>query len=268
MKEEIDVSVMKRAMKEEIAVSVLKQVKETLDKYDIEFWLNIGTLLGAVRDGKFIPWDHDIDTAMWYEDLPKLASAAEELRRKGFAVYGQISYPRNYHIYDIHTNVLGKEGCPLSITLYRLKDGNATFRGSRPTNLVSKFFKYLSGVLSAPRYFELTHYQEVNRETTPSVRILLRKSLIQVCSSLPSSLRKSLAEIVWVIHKKFGCKQSQVAIPSHYFEKLSTIKFYGMEFKVPAEKEEYLAYMYGEDWRVPKRGKMHRFFYKTGGIIK
>lgn len=268
MGEFIDVNVMKQAMKEEIAVSVLKQVKETLDKHDIEFWLNLGTLLGAVRDGKFIPWDHDIDTATWYENISKLASALEEFRRKGFAVYGQVSYPRNYHIYDIHTNILGKEGCPVSITLYRLEDDMATFRGSRPTNLVSKFLKYLSGVLAAPRYFELARYQEVNRETTSDTRILLRKSLIQMCSSLPSSFRKSFAEIVWVIHKKFGCGHSKVAIPSHYFKKLSTIKFYGMEFKTPAKTEEYLAYMYGEDWRVPKRGKMHRFFYKTSGIIK
>lgn len=266
-------------MEEELAVSVLKQVKETLDKHDIEFWLITGTLLGAVRDGKFIPWDWDIDLATWYRNLPKIVSAVKELRSKGFAVYGPISYPRNYHIFEIHVNILGKEGCTVSVVLYRLEDDKATFRGSRPTNLASKFLKYLSGVLSAPRYFELAHYHEVNRESASAVKGLiihlgtrqcqtpsfprkrLRKSLIWVCLSLPSSLRKPLAEIAWVAHKKFGCRHAQVAIPSHYFTNLSTIRFYDMEFKVPAEKEEHLAYMFGEDWKVPKRGPNgdHRF---------
>ena len=26
-----------------------------------------------------------------------------------------------------------------------------------------------------------------------------------------------------------------------------------MEFRIPAETEEYLSYRYGKDWRIPKR---------------
>jgi len=41
-------------------------------------------------------------------------------------------------------------------------------------------------------------------------------------------------------------------ILSKYFILLSRIRLYTMEFRVPAKTEEYLAYRYGEDWRVPK----------------
>jgi len=42
------------------------------------------------------------------------------------------------------------------------------------------------------------------------------------------------------------------------FTNLSVIKFYGMEFKVPAKTEEYLSYRYGKDWRIPPKGLGNR----------
>ncbi len=51
---------------------------------------------------------------------------------------------------------------------------------------------------------------------------------------------------------KFGLIYACVT-PSHYFMNLSTIEFYGMEFRVPAETVEYLAHHYGKDWRIPQK---------------
>jgi glycosyltransferase involved in cell wall biosynthesis len=48
-----------------------QQLFELLTQNDIKFWLMAGTLLGAVRDGKFIDHDSDIDIAIWAEDAQK-----------------------------------------------------------------------------------------------------------------------------------------------------------------------------------------------------
>jgi len=45
-------------------VETLKEIKHILDDVGVKYWLDFGTLLGAVRDGKFIPWDTDIDLGM------------------------------------------------------------------------------------------------------------------------------------------------------------------------------------------------------------
>jgi len=71
-------------MKEEVAVENLREMKEILDKNRINYWLDAGTLLGAVRNGKIIGWDHDIDLATWYENVDRIVSIFPELKKRGF----------------------------------------------------------------------------------------------------------------------------------------------------------------------------------------
>lgn len=48
------------------------------DKYQLEYWLDYGTLLGAVRHGNFIPWDHNVQIAMLRKDFNKLLDILDE----------------------------------------------------------------------------------------------------------------------------------------------------------------------------------------------
>ena len=45
----------------------LIEIINLLDKNEISYWVCHGTLLGIVRDKDLIPWDHDIDIAVWDE---------------------------------------------------------------------------------------------------------------------------------------------------------------------------------------------------------
>lgn len=56
----------------------LKALRETsahvfsiLDKCDVRYWLEGGSLLGAVRNGDIIPWDYDVDLGIYREDIEK-----------------------------------------------------------------------------------------------------------------------------------------------------------------------------------------------------
>ena len=70
-------------------LELLRFIDNVCNKYDIDYWIADGTLLGAVRHGGFIPWDDDIDLAMMREDynrlievLPKEISNYEYLKEE------------------------------------------------------------------------------------------------------------------------------------------------------------------------------------------
>ena len=66
-------------MKIEEVHSVLFEMMCCIDdickKAEIPYSLSGGTMLGAVRDQGFIPWDDDVDLCVWCEDYPALRKA-------------------------------------------------------------------------------------------------------------------------------------------------------------------------------------------------
>lgn len=68
------------------ALVLLRQVTDILTTHRVRWWLDSGTLLGAVREQRLLPWDTDMDIAVRGEDLQLLANCIPALRRAGLRV--------------------------------------------------------------------------------------------------------------------------------------------------------------------------------------
>ena len=59
-------------------LEILKIVDSIFSKHHIDYYLDGGSLLGAVRHGGFIPWDDDIDISVRREDLGRIKKILQE----------------------------------------------------------------------------------------------------------------------------------------------------------------------------------------------
>ncbi|MCP3985859.1 MAG: hypothetical protein GY723_15865 [bacterium] len=67
----------------EIGRRMLLDTVDVLERNGIEYRVHAGTLLGLVRDGDLIPWDHDIDLIVPVCYLEQLYGAIGELAKAG-----------------------------------------------------------------------------------------------------------------------------------------------------------------------------------------
>lgn len=79
-------ALMKRAWAAEI--EVLEVVINICKKYHLQYFIDYGTLLGAVRHKGFIPWDDDIDITLKRKDYNTLISVLPKELPEGFILGG------------------------------------------------------------------------------------------------------------------------------------------------------------------------------------
>jgi len=64
------------------AINLLSEVINLINIQKCKYWLEGGTCLGAVRDGKIIPWDHDIDLGIEFVDNSQIENTIKLLKKK------------------------------------------------------------------------------------------------------------------------------------------------------------------------------------------
>lgn len=80
----------------QVNLEMLKAVDNICQKYDIQYYVAAGTLLGAVRHQGFIPWDNDIDVYITRENFEKFRLHCDELPDEYLMVLPELLGPKKY----------------------------------------------------------------------------------------------------------------------------------------------------------------------------
>jgi len=239
-------------MEEAELVESLKQIKKIFDKHKIDFWLDFGTLLGAIRDKQIIPWDKDIDLGMWREDLQKLLSFEDDFRKEGIEIHvnnTEISFRKDKYIggaFTYHRNENNAINYHICYPGLYLRKNNEI--------VISKIGRLLT-ILVLYSYWLFTE-EDLTCANLPQFKI----------KELFIPLKNPVRKLIYHISTKiFGFKYRTDVIPTEDFENLKSIKFYDMNVKIPNNVEDYLVYRYG-DWKTPDRDfVVNRFIRSNRG---
>lgn len=232
---------MKDKFKEIRLTSLLKRIKEIFDRHEITYWLDAGTLLKTVRDSNIIPCG-DIDFGTWQSEIDKVLLACEEFNNDGFNIRYQGSLPFvedaiRVQIPEKYKDIIS--GLAFDIYLYGKLNNEAVRRNiNRPVQKMGKFL--------------LTVYRELNTGSKSEWVSERHRKFLKVLEITPTNLRESFSNAVLHLYIN-ACISLWYVFPSIYFENLSPIRLYGLEFKMPTDIEGYLKYRYGEGWRIPNR---------------
>ena len=81
---------------QEFCMEILFFVEKICEKYGLEYWIDYGNLLGAVRHGGYIPWDDDMDLGMMRKDYETyLGIIDDELKANGLDDCFELRYYKN-----------------------------------------------------------------------------------------------------------------------------------------------------------------------------
>jgi len=228
-------------MKEKLAIEALKQVCKVLDNQNIEYWLDMGTLLGAIRNGKIIEWDSDIDLSAWYKNYLKIASACIRLTDDGFEV----------HFRTRSEIAIKKNNCRISINFYTLSNNKAIIDFARQKNQIGYLIRIITHYLNL--FLISSNYSKINFKSRTLTKILIKISINMHGIIRENLINGMIKEIIFSIDKRIGSNYIYSIVPKHYFLNLENIKFYGVNYKIPGETEKYLSHRYGKNWKKPKR---------------
>lgn len=216
-------------------------------QHSIRYTLHGGTLLGAVREKGFIPWDDDMDIAMTraeYEKLAQVLSNDPTFRivgniKKQFRKVGQNEYWVDIFICDsISQKPAQQKGKLLLLTVLDVmnRDKNSI--------KLSDFSQYSAGKRLA---FKTAYW--CGKLLSPGIKVSLYQKV---------SRDMWLGDKTVYVRSNDQYKGRQKVFPAQWMENYVYIPFSDTAFSVSADYHNMLVSFYGEDYMTPIRDDRNR----------
>ena len=214
----------------------LKDASKLLRDNGINFWVCHGTLLGIIRENRLLPWDGDIDLAVWDHETNK-----EQVAN----IFESEGYQQEFFFADVDSLHFYREGKNLDINFFNQSESIASWQGAVEMNgFFNKLIIHLAHIM---------HIKDVRKIKLPIGHLkafiyLLFTGFILLGKIIsPNNLRRK-------IHQQGVNRISYIGY-SYPVELLvfQEIKYKGIVLKVPINSEKYLEITYGSDWKTPKK---------------
>lgn len=256
----VDLSELKR-----IQLKILDVVSEYCDNNGIKYWLDTGTLLGAIRHNGYIPWDDDIDIGMLRPDFDRFIRTFNGSQER-YRVRCIDNDPEFYYVFakvlDTETVLYepDEKGMKLSINIDVFVYDNA------PDNdkLLNKAYNLRDF------YRDANILRNLNSEPSGG---FLRKCVIRMIRGLLKPFPKDffikrMAENAKRYNGQITrgvanfTSYARIQCDKSVFETFIDHDFEGRKYKIPIGYDQWLRSFYGDYMQLPpveKRVSHHKF---------
>ena len=228
-----------------IMLKMLVEFDAICTNHNLQYWLDSGTLLGAVRHKGFIPWDDDIDLSMPLEDYNKfkeIVKVKDELSQNIFfqTTKTDTAFPFDY--IKLRSN-------KAKIVEFHEKEKKVAYHQGVFIDIFpmltlpnTKFYQqFYNDIFKVIRSVSAVSLHTPEGKDEPKIRELLQKSL----ELMHKGWKQKDTKVV------YGGEMADVAAWFDYTKifPLKKMKFEGLEFSVPHDPSHYLDSIYTFNYR-------------------
>lgn len=237
-----------------LELEIAKEIKRICDKYSIRYYLEGGSLLGAVRHHGFIPWDDDMDIGMELTEYMRFAEIAPNEIDKRFSV---VNWDKDLHYPHPYMKVCLNNTAAVEENAYRVSPSPQIWVDVFPyigisINSTRKRWIYLGKILRK-LMMSVCGYRVSNNTVISSVMNIISRVIgrgrikkyyegyLRTIQDLESDTISALDDIVtgeWKIKKK-------------YLENPIEMEFEGCRFMCPGGYKDILVEYYGDFMKLP-----------------
>lgn len=232
-------------------LSLLLWFDEVCKKYDIPYFLEGGTLLGAIRHKGFIPWDDDIDLGVPYKYYKKMRNAFIREKHPQFIIQCEENDPYSFKFWFVLRDTKSKY---IHVRPEMIKRESVM----KYTGLQIDLFPYDNHVFSALNRV-LSHYNwgclTIDKLGTSKLICQLAHLIFKLQKMLRLCLRTITPKLNYWTYGYGTCfnwkYREDVLFPT------SEVKFEGHWFPAPHDPDEYLRIHYGDYMNLPSSSELN-----------
>lgn len=230
-------------------LDIMREIDRVCRENNIDYFLDSGSTLGAIRHKGFIPWDDDIDVGMTRDNYDRFLSIAPQKLGNDFFLQTIDTDP---HYNKLHAKVRKNN------TVF-MENGNENknmhqgvfidvFPFDRIPVSLSKIYIWLNEA-----YYRMFFRLTFTEYRITSFKDFLCKIIIghnpqkrynTLCSSFVSKKAKGMISYCYFLNEHYVFKKE-------LFENTMDVEFEGYNFKIMKDYDEYLRIMYGDYMQLP-----------------
>lgn len=243
-------------------LEIANEIKRVCDENEIDYFMDGGTLIGAVRHKGFIPWDDDMDFGMIREQYEKFLTIAPEKLKKQYFLqtwysdtgyglpFAKVRKNETLYVEEITEKCKCHQGVFVDIFPYDYLPDNSSFRKKQKRILT--FSKLIIRAkcgfrpVYASRKFELKRY--LSFVPFRLLALVLPKRMIT--KIYDSTAKKYNTEKSGCLFVQGISKYAGFTVEDKILRNLIELPFENTTFKAPIQYDEYLTNVYG-DYMTP-----------------